>query len=109
MGGWVGVGWVGWVVCYTSPCKTHHPSSRPIQLPIAQPQPQPQTPTPNPPPPNQIIELSGAHELLSPLEELVLLVAALCHDLDHDGRSNSYHINAHTELAQRYNDRSGAV
>ncbi|KIY92160.1 high affinity cGMP-specific 3',5'-cyclicphosphodiesterase 9 [Monoraphidium neglectum] len=53
-----------------------------------------------------ILELSGAHELLSPLEELVLLVAAICHDLDHDGRSNSYHINAHTELAQRYNDRS---
>ncbi|GBG00359.1 cAMP phosphodiesterase [Raphidocelis subcapitata] len=53
-----------------------------------------------------ILELSGAHALLSPLEELVLLVAAICHDLDHDGRSNSYHINAHTELAQRYNDRS---
>ena len=55
----------------------------------------------------QLVELTGAHALLSPLEEFVLLIAALCHDLDHDGRSNGYHVSAHSERAQRYNDRSG--
>jgi GAF domain-containing protein len=43
---------------------------------------------------------------LKPVDELCLLVAALCHDLDHDGRSNAFHVNAATELALRYNDRS---
>jgi hypothetical protein len=78
------------------------------------PRPHPSAPAVSPfllphPPTRQLVELSGAHVLLSPLEELVLLVAAICHDIDHDGRSNSYHVNAHSELAQRYNDRSGGV
>lgn len=44
--------------------------------------------------------------VLRPVDELSLLVAAVCHDLDHDGRSNAFHVNAGTELALRYNDRS---
>jgi hypothetical protein len=28
---------------------------------------------------------------LDPEERLALLLAALCHDLDHDGHSNAYH------------------
>ncbi|XP_075696738.1 high affinity cGMP-specific 3',5'-cyclic phosphodiesterase 9A-like [Rhinoderma darwinii] len=41
------------------------------------------------------------------LEELaVLMTAAVCHDLDHPGYNNTYQINAHTELAIRYNDIS---
>ncbi|KAM9299277.1 high affinity cGMP-specific 3',5'-cyclic phosphodiesterase 9A [Gastrophryne carolinensis] len=42
-----------------------------------------------------------------PLLELgVLMTAAVCHDLDHPGYNNAYQINAHTELAIRYNDIS---
>ncbi len=55
----------------------------------------------------QILESTAARDVLTATEQLVLLVAALCHDLDHDGHTNSFHINAGTELAQRFNDRSG--
>lgn len=41
---------------------------------------------------------------LTASDKLVLLVSALCHDLDHPGLTNSYQANAHTELAIRYND-----
>lgn len=75
------------------------------------PQAQPPAPPASPRSPHprlwQLVELSGAHALLSPLEELVLLLAAVCHDLDHDGRTNAFHVSVHSELAQRYNDRAG--
>jgi hypothetical protein len=35
-----------------------------------------------------------------------MIVGALCHDLDHTGTNNLYHINAQTDLAIRYNDIS---
>ena len=47
-----------------------------------------------------------AGALLSPSEILGLVVAALCHDLEHPGLGNSYQVNAQTELALRYNDCS---
>ncbi|GLC43173.1 hypothetical protein PLESTB_000855000 [Pleodorina starrii] len=50
--------------------------------------------------------LTRAVNILSPLERLALLVAALCHDLDHDGHSNSFHVNSGSELARIYNDQS---
>eukprot|EP00878_Enallax_costatus_P011773 GHUV01012289.1.p1 GENE.GHUV01012289.1~~GHUV01012289.1.p1 ORF type:complete len:856 (+),score=231.71 GHUV01012289.1:611-3178(+) len=53
-----------------------------------------------------ILETTNARTVLSPAEELVLLVAAICHDLDHDGFTNIYHVNVQSELAQMYNDRS---
>ncbi|XP_044858492.1 high affinity cGMP-specific 3',5'-cyclic phosphodiesterase 9A isoform X2 [Mauremys mutica] len=37
---------------------------------------------------------------------LILMTAAVCHDLDHPGYNNTYQINARTELAVRYNDIS---
>nr|KAG5698694.1 hypothetical protein BaRGS_022582 [Batillaria attramentaria] len=43
---------------------------------------------------------------LDHLDILILLVAAICHDLDHPGYNNAYQINAKTELALRYNDIS---
>lgn len=55
----------------------------------------------------QMLESTQARSVLSAEEELVLLIAAVCHDLDHDGFTNSYHINSQSPLAQRYNDRSG--
>ncbi|KAL6078220.1 High affinity cAMP-specific and IBMX-insensitive 3',5'-cyclic phosphodiesterase 9A [Balamuthia mandrillaris] len=45
-------------------------------------------------------------EVFTKLETLALLVAALCHDLDHPGLSNQYHINAVTSLALLYNNCS---
>ncbi|XP_069805229.1 high affinity cGMP-specific 3',5'-cyclic phosphodiesterase 9A-like isoform X3 [Dendropsophus ebraccatus] len=43
---------------------------------------------------------------MSLVELGVLMTAAVCHDLDHPGYNNTYQINAHTELAIRYNDIS---
>jgi len=44
--------------------------------------------------------------LLTPLHELCLLVAALCHDLEHPGTSNAFQANVVSELAVLYNDQS---
>ena len=33
-------------------------------------------------------------------------MAAVCHDIGHDGYTNSYHVNAHTDRAIDYNDYS---
>lgn len=43
---------------------------------------------------------------LDALDILILIVSAICHDLDHPGYNNAYQINARTELALRYNDIS---
>ncbi|KAF8568785.1 hypothetical protein P879_03000 [Paragonimus westermani] len=45
-------------------------------------------------------------ENLEKLEQMILLVSAISHDLDHPGFNNAYQINAGTELAIRYNDQS---
>ncbi|XP_071969460.1 high affinity cGMP-specific 3',5'-cyclic phosphodiesterase 9A isoform X2 [Engystomops pustulosus] len=50
-----------------------------------------------------LCELQGR---LSLMELGILMTAAVCHDLDHPGYNNTYQINAHTELAIRYNDIS---
>lgn len=55
----------------------------------------------------QLLESTSARAVLSPEEELVLLIAAICHDLDHDGYTNSFHIHSQSPLAQQYNDKSG--
>ncbi|KAG2427309.1 hypothetical protein HXX76_012504 [Chlamydomonas incerta] len=47
-----------------------------------------------------------ARSLFKPVERLAILLAALCHDLDHDGHSNSFHVNSGSELARIYNDQS---
>eukprot|EP00094_Tigriopus_californicus_P001779 TCALIF_01720-PA protein Name:"Similar to Pde9a High affinity cGMP-specific 3',5'-cyclic phosphodiesterase 9A (Mus musculus)" AED:0.11 eAED:0.11 QI:0/0.85/0.75/0.87/1/1/8/156/331 len=41
-----------------------------------------------------------------PLELAALLTACICHDLDHPGLNNTYQINAKTELARRFRDKS---
>ena len=45
-------------------------------------------------------------ELLEPIDSLALLLAALCHDLEHPGTTNAFQINSGSELAMRYNDSS---
>lgn len=57
----------------------------------------------------QLLETTTARSVLSSEEELVLLIAAICHDLDHDGFTNSFHIFSQSPLAQMYNDVSGEV
>lgn len=44
--------------------------------------------------------------ILSEEDQLTLLISAICHDLEHSGFSNVYHVNAQTMLARTYNDRS---
>lgn len=40
----------------------------------------------------------------SELDELALLIAALCHDLDHSGLTNSFYKNSKSDLASKYDD-----
>ncbi|KAM4045848.1 high affinity cGMP-specific 3',5'-cyclic phosphodiesterase 9A isoform 2-T2 [Anomaloglossus baeobatrachus] len=53
-----------------------------------------------------MICLCHLQELLSPEDMVTLMVAALCHDVDHPGLNNNYQVNAHTELASRYQNIS---
>ncbi|XP_063292824.1 high affinity cGMP-specific 3',5'-cyclic phosphodiesterase 9A-like [Pelobates fuscus] len=53
-----------------------------------------------------IIHLCNLQEHMTLTELGILMTSAICHDLDHPGYSNTYQINAHTELAIRYNDIS---
>jgi len=52
------------------------------------------------------LNLDRIAAFLSPLDVFCLIVAALCHDLDHPGLNNTYQINAKTKLALLYNDIS---
>eukprot|EP00002_Diphylleia_rotans_P040138 TRINITY_DN9462_c0_g1_i1.p1 TRINITY_DN9462_c0_g1~~TRINITY_DN9462_c0_g1_i1.p1 ORF type:complete len:1162 (+),score=253.04 TRINITY_DN9462_c0_g1_i1:407-3892(+) len=43
---------------------------------------------------------------LTPLEKLAMLMAGMCHDLDHPGLNNNFHILCQSDLALIYNDAS---
>ena len=43
---------------------------------------------------------------LSDLDFVAMLMAAACHDYDHDGLNNAYHVNSMTARAIRYHDES---
>mmetsp|Transcript_18794 Transcript_18794/g.44008 ORF Transcript_18794/g.44008 Transcript_18794/m.44008 type:complete len:725 (+) Transcript_18794:26-2200(+) len=49
---------------------------------------------------------SGLEAILSPLEILALLLAAACHDVDHNGVNNGFHIKSSSAIAIAHNDRS---
>ncbi|XP_056145122.1 high affinity cGMP-specific 3',5'-cyclic phosphodiesterase 9A isoform X3 [Lampris incognitus] len=53
-----------------------------------------------------MICLCSLQEKFTQVDILILMTAAVCHDLDHPGYNNMYQINARTELAVRYNDIS---
>lgn len=53
-----------------------------------------------------MIHLCCLQEGVSPEDIAVLMVGALCHDLDHPGLNNAYQVNAQTELAVRYQNKS---
>eukprot|EP00128_Syssomonas_multiformis_P008499 Colp12_sorted_trinity150504_noHs@36552 len=53
-----------------------------------------------------IIHMTKIFEKVPIVDIFILLVSAICHDLDHPGMNNAYQINARTPLAIRYNDVS---
>ncbi|KAF2073297.1 hypothetical protein CYY_005396 [Polysphondylium violaceum] len=44
--------------------------------------------------------------ILTPIEKLSLIIASICHDLDHPALSNRFQINMKSSLAQQYNNKS---
>ncbi|XP_067831314.1 high affinity cGMP-specific 3',5'-cyclic phosphodiesterase 9A-like [Heptranchias perlo] len=53
-----------------------------------------------------MLHLCDLKEKLNLIDIVILMTSAVCHDLDHPGYNNAYQINAHTELAVRYNNIS---
>jgi len=53
-----------------------------------------------------MLSTAGAKEFLSDLQICALLIGAVVHDLGHDGLNNSFHKNALSDRALRYNDLS---
>ena len=43
---------------------------------------------------------------MNELDTLSIIIAAVCHDYDHDGLNNAYHVNAISERAIRYSDKA---
>lgn len=52
------------------------------------------------------LTIMNAQQYLTHLDILALLLASLCHDLDHPGFNNVFQVNAQTDLAISYNDIS---
>ncbi|TDH71758.1 hypothetical protein CCR75_006871 [Bremia lactucae] len=44
--------------------------------------------------------------LLAPRERLAVFIAAFCHDMGHDARTNDFHVRCSSRMARRYNDHS---
>mmetsp|Transcript_4777 Transcript_4777/g.7282 ORF Transcript_4777/g.7282 Transcript_4777/m.7282 type:complete len:1113 (-) Transcript_4777:330-3668(-) len=53
-----------------------------------------------------LMKKMGLASALTPIERLAMLTAALCHDVQHPGLNNAYHVAAHAPLAVLYNDQS---
>ncbi|RLN59587.1 hypothetical protein BBJ29_003669 [Phytophthora kernoviae] len=52
-----------------------------------------------------LLRRSGvAHSYFARVEIFSILVAALCHDLDHPGNTNDFEVKAHSQLALTHND-----
>jgi len=53
-----------------------------------------------------ILHTGKGGEYLSELDRLAVTIGAICHDMDHPGTNNVYHVNKVTPLALLYNDAS---
>ncbi|CAH2218524.1 high affinity cGMP-specific 3, 5 -cyclic phosphodiesterase 9A isoform X3 [Pelobates cultripes] len=53
-----------------------------------------------------VIWACGLQGCLTAADTVSLMVASLCHDLDHPGLNNAYQVNACTELASRFQNKS---
>lgn len=40
------------------------------------------------------------------LDQVSAVIAAVCHDFDHDGFTNTFHVNTHSQRAVRFEDES---
>ena len=49
---------------------------------------------------------SKAYYYLSKMDQLAIIVGALCHDVCHPGTTNAFQVNVQSELAMIYNDQS---
>ncbi|CAK9118500.1 unnamed protein product [Durusdinium trenchii] len=54
----------------------------------------------------RLLQLSHAGKWTGEIEQYALLVASLCHDLGHFGKTNQFLVEIKHELALRYNDKS---
>lgn len=54
----------------------------------------------------RLLVLTRVEKWLSSIEQYALLVAALCHDVGHAGKTNPFLVETVHELAVRYNDKS---
>eukprot|EP00929_Paragymnodinium_shiwhaense_P095834 TRINITY_DN57140_c0_g1_i1.p1 TRINITY_DN57140_c0_g1~~TRINITY_DN57140_c0_g1_i1.p1 ORF type:complete len:1116 (+),score=259.22 TRINITY_DN57140_c0_g1_i1:86-3349(+) len=54
----------------------------------------------------KILRESGIQNNLDRRDLFALIIAALCHDVDHRGRNNAFEVITQSELALRYNDSS---
>ena len=52
-----------------------------------------------------LIWLCNVQEYLDDIEILILLVAAICHDLDHPGYNNSYQVRKRERERERKTDK----
>jgi hypothetical protein len=52
------------------------------------------------------VSTGSVRSLLKSLDCLALLLAAICHDLEHPGTTNAFQVNSGSALALRYNDSS---
>lgn len=53
-----------------------------------------------------ILSNSKLAKMISPLEQFSMVLAALCHDMSHSGKSNIFECNSYSKHAIRYNDKS---
>ena len=53
-----------------------------------------------------MLSVASADQLLTNRDILACLIGSLCHDLDHPGTNNDFHIASLSDLAITYNDRS---
>eukprot|EP01105_Mastigella_eilhardi_P014734 TRINITY_DN3354_c0_g1_i2.p1 TRINITY_DN3354_c0_g1~~TRINITY_DN3354_c0_g1_i2.p1 ORF type:complete len:1124 (+),score=286.36 TRINITY_DN3354_c0_g1_i2:51-3374(+) len=53
-----------------------------------------------------LLKLTHCDTFFTPLDKLALLIAALCHDVEHPGLNNNFHIATQSRLSLIYNDTS---
>ena len=52
------------------------------------------------------LSLAGGEEMYDDKDIFAILVAALCHDLEHSGQNNDFHVKTQSELALKYENQS---
>lgn len=53
-----------------------------------------------------LIKCQELRKHLTTMDQFALLCAAICHDIDHQGTNNAFHVQKYDELALLYNDQS---